>query len=133
MRYPILQRIARYLCDTPQRQAQMSFAILSLQASRDMKSIATGPLSSNTELSHSEFCPHRLLGPASYSCADANSPSCFFFFFFFFFAEPTELQVTLPQKISEFFLPKQYPAPQKHYTHIESELTGSGPIPKNQI
>ena len=33
------------MCDTPQKQAQKSFAILSLQVSRDMESIATGPLS----------------------------------------------------------------------------------------
>ena len=45
VRYPILQHIARYLCDTPGKQARKSFAILSLKASRDMKSIATGPLS----------------------------------------------------------------------------------------
>ena len=44
MRYPILQRIARWLCDTPQKQARKSFVILSLQVSRDMKSIAAGPL-----------------------------------------------------------------------------------------
>ena len=50
MRNPILQHIARYLCDTPQKQARNSFAILSLQASRDMRSIATGPLSSQGAL-----------------------------------------------------------------------------------
>ena len=44
VRYPILQRIARYLCDTPGKQAPKSFAILSLKVSRDMKSIAAGPL-----------------------------------------------------------------------------------------
>ena len=44
VRYPILQHIARYLCDTPQRQARKSFAILSLQVSRGMKGIAIGPL-----------------------------------------------------------------------------------------
>ena len=38
--------IARYLCDTPGKQARKSFAILSLKVSRDMKSIAAGPLSS---------------------------------------------------------------------------------------
>ena len=45
VRYPILQHIARYLCGTPGKQARKSFAILSLKASRDMKSIAAGPLS----------------------------------------------------------------------------------------
>ena len=40
---PILQHIAWLLCGTPQRQAQNNFAILSLQASRDMRSIAAGP------------------------------------------------------------------------------------------
>ena len=44
VRYPILQHIARYLCDTPGKQARKSFAILSLKVSRDMKSIAAGPL-----------------------------------------------------------------------------------------
>ena len=45
MRYPIVQHIARYLCDTPEeKQAQMSFAMLLLKASRDMKSIAVRPL-----------------------------------------------------------------------------------------
>ena len=44
VRYPILQHIARYLCDTPGKQARKHFAILSLKVSRDMKSIATGPL-----------------------------------------------------------------------------------------
>ena len=52
-----------HLCDTPfcnisrdtcaiphQKQAQMSFAILSLQISRDMKSIAAGPLRSEEAL-----------------------------------------------------------------------------------
>ena len=43
--YPILQRIARCLCDTPGKQARNRLAILSLKVSRDMKSIATGPLS----------------------------------------------------------------------------------------
>ena len=42
--YPILQHIARYLCDIPGKQARKHFAILSLKVSRDMKSIATGPL-----------------------------------------------------------------------------------------
>ena len=41
----MLQHIARYLCDTPGKQARKSFAILSLKVSRDMKSIAAGPLS----------------------------------------------------------------------------------------
>ena len=45
VRYPNLQHIARYLCDTPGKQAQNNFAILSLKVSRDMKSIAAGPLS----------------------------------------------------------------------------------------
>ena len=45
VRYPILQHIARYSCDTPGKQARKSFAILSLKLSRDMKSIAAGPLS----------------------------------------------------------------------------------------
>ena len=44
VRYPILQHIARYLCDTPGKQARKSLAILSLQVSCDMKSIASGPL-----------------------------------------------------------------------------------------
>ena len=45
VRYPIfLQHIARYLCDTPGKQARTNFAILSLKVSRDMKSIAAGPL-----------------------------------------------------------------------------------------
>ena len=44
VRYPILQHIARYLCDTPGKQTRKIFAILSLKVSRDMKSIATGPL-----------------------------------------------------------------------------------------
>ena len=44
VRYIILQRIARQVCDSPQKQAQTSFAILSLQASCDMKSIVVGPL-----------------------------------------------------------------------------------------
>ena len=44
VRYPILQHIARYLCDTPRKQARKSFAILSLKVSRNMKSIAAGPL-----------------------------------------------------------------------------------------
>ena len=39
VRYPVLLHIARYLCDTPSKQAQMSFAILSLQGLRDLKSI----------------------------------------------------------------------------------------------
>ena len=39
MRYPILQHIARYLCDTPLKQARKSFAILSLQVSRDMNPV----------------------------------------------------------------------------------------------
>ena len=43
---PISQHIARYVCDTPGKQARKSFAILSLKVSRDMKSIAAGPLSS---------------------------------------------------------------------------------------
>ena len=43
VRYPILQHIARYLCDTPGKQARKSFAILSLKVLRDMKSIAAGP------------------------------------------------------------------------------------------
>ena len=43
VRYPMLQHIARYLCDTPGKQARNNFAILSLKVSRDMKSIATGP------------------------------------------------------------------------------------------
>ena len=47
VRYPILQHIARKLCDTPLKQAQNSFVILSLQASR-YQSIATGPLSWST-------------------------------------------------------------------------------------
>ena len=45
VRYPIVQHIARYLCDTPGKQARKRFAILSLKVSRDMKSIAAGPLS----------------------------------------------------------------------------------------
>ena len=45
VRYPILQHIARYLCDTPGKQARKHFAILSLKVSCDMKSIAAGPLS----------------------------------------------------------------------------------------
>ena len=45
VRYPILQHIARYLCDTPGKQARTSFAILLLKVARDMKSIAAGPLS----------------------------------------------------------------------------------------
>ena len=31
---PVLQRMARQLCDTPQKQTRMSFAMLSLQVSR---------------------------------------------------------------------------------------------------
>ena len=42
VRYPILQHIAWYLCDTPGKQARKQFAILSLKVSRDMKSIAVG-------------------------------------------------------------------------------------------
>ena len=45
VRYLILQHITRCLCDTTGKQARKSFAILSLKASRDMKSIAAGPLS----------------------------------------------------------------------------------------
>ena len=60
VRYPplVLSFTQAHLCDTPfcnisrdncaiphKKQARKSFAILSLQASRDMKSIATGPLS----------------------------------------------------------------------------------------
>ena len=45
VQYPNLQHIARYLRDTPGKQARNSFAILSLKVSRDMKSIAAGPLS----------------------------------------------------------------------------------------
>ena len=41
---PILLRIARELCDSPLKQGRKSFAILSLQIWRDMKSIAAGPL-----------------------------------------------------------------------------------------
>ena len=48
VRYPILQHIARYLCDTPGKQARRSFAIPSLKVSRDMRSIAAGPLSPRT-------------------------------------------------------------------------------------
>ena len=44
VRHPILQRIARQLCDTPSQQARKSFSILSLYVSRDRKSIAAGPL-----------------------------------------------------------------------------------------
>ena len=45
VRYPILQHIARCLCDTTGKQARKRFAILSLNVSRDMKSITAGPLS----------------------------------------------------------------------------------------
>ena len=45
VQYPILQHIAQDLCDTPGKQARKSVAILSLKVSRDMKSIAAGPLS----------------------------------------------------------------------------------------
>ena len=60
VRYPplVLNFTQRHPCDTPfcnvsrdscaiphKKQARKSFAILSLQASRDMKSIAAGPLS----------------------------------------------------------------------------------------
>ena len=45
VRYPTLQHIARYSCDTPGKQAHKCFTILSLKASRVMKSIAAGPLS----------------------------------------------------------------------------------------
>ena len=45
VRYPILQHIARYSCDTPGKEARTSFAILSLNVSRDTRSIAAGPLS----------------------------------------------------------------------------------------
>ena len=51
VRYPILQHIARYLCNAPGKQARKHFAILSLKVSRDMKSIATGPLRSVLSLS----------------------------------------------------------------------------------
>ena len=45
MPYPILQHISRDNCAIPhQKQALKSFAILSLQVSLDMKSIAAGPL-----------------------------------------------------------------------------------------
>ena len=44
LRYPILQHIARYLCDTPGKQAPKTFATQSLKVSRDVKSIAAGPL-----------------------------------------------------------------------------------------
>ena len=59
VRCPNLQHIARYLCDTPGEQARKSFAILSLKASRDMKSIAAGPLSAkrtNKKISLTRFC-----------------------------------------------------------------------------
>ena len=46
VRYPVLQHIARYLRDTPRKQARKGFAILSLKVSRDMKSIVAGPLGS---------------------------------------------------------------------------------------
>ena len=58
VRHPILQHIARYLCDTPGKQARKHFAILSLKVSRDMKSIAAGPLRS---LSLLEFTPRSRL------------------------------------------------------------------------
>ena len=45
VRYPILQHIAQYLCNTPGKQAQKYFAILSLKVSRDMKSVGAWPLS----------------------------------------------------------------------------------------
>ena len=45
MRYPVLQHIARQLCDTPQKQAPNSFAILSLQASRDIQGPLNGGVS----------------------------------------------------------------------------------------
>ena len=63
VRYPplVLSFTEAHLCDTPfcnvsrencaiphKKQARKSFAILSLQVSRDMKSIATGPLSFHT-------------------------------------------------------------------------------------
>ena len=61
MRYPILQHIARYLCDTPGKQTRKSFAILSLKVSRDMKSVAAGPLSFLCSLGNAqkrgEHCP----------------------------------------------------------------------------
>ena len=37
VRYPILQHIARYLCDTPGKQAQQNFAILSLKVFRKIR------------------------------------------------------------------------------------------------
>ena len=47
--FKICKHIARYFCDTPGKQARKSFAILSLQVSRDMESIAAGPLSPKVE------------------------------------------------------------------------------------
>ena len=58
MRYPILQHIARWLCNTPQEQPQNNFAILSLKELRDMKSVtrlSIGPLSLRAEQSFSVF------------------------------------------------------------------------------
>ena len=65
LRYPILQRIARYLCETPGKQARKSFAMLSLKASRDMKSIAAGPLSrwGSPAVSPAIFRPSSLSSP----------------------------------------------------------------------
>ena len=67
VQYPplVLSFTKAHLCDTPfynisrencaippQKQAQKSFAILSLQVSRDMKGIATGPLRREASLRH---------------------------------------------------------------------------------
>ena len=52
------------LCDTPQKQARKSFAILSLKVSRDMKSIVTGPLRSRCSFKSTPFCwKKRFLNP----------------------------------------------------------------------
>ena len=37
VRYPVLLHVARYLCDTPQKQARNNFARLSLQVSRHIQ------------------------------------------------------------------------------------------------
>ena len=72
--YPILQHIARYLRDTPRKQARKGFAILSLKVSRDMKSIAAGPLSRPVSQGCSVIC-YRKTDRKGHFCRDTGRVS----------------------------------------------------------
>ena len=82
VRYPplVLSFTQAHLCDTPwcnvsrdncaippQKQARNSFAILSLQVSRDMKSIAAGPLSSLRKHGWGRVLPVGKHGPKAFA------------------------------------------------------------------